>query len=143
MTKQEYMAMSLPFNLKCVFDYGADDQSIEPLTGMTCYCEQPHGIDYDGYIDGCLPILHPLTDLTKPIEHNGEVFVPLSEIIEDDRCDSNVHHLSRMILNLDMKELCLNYPFWVVKKLIEWHFAVGLSEDDYIDVNTLEVNPYK
>ena len=30
--------------------------------------------------DLCLPILHPLSDLTKEIEHNGEKFVPIDKI---------------------------------------------------------------
>lgn len=34
-------------------------------------------------------------------------------------------------------------PFAIIQKLIEWHFAVGLNSDDYIDLNSLETNPYK
>ena len=29
------------------------------------------------------PILHPLSDLTKPITHNGETFVPMEKLCND------------------------------------------------------------
>jgi len=34
-------------------------------------------------------------------------------------------------------------PFIIFQKLIEWHFAIELNDDDYIDVNSLKENPYK
>ena len=36
-----------------------------------------------------------------------------------------------------------NVNFSIVQKLIEWHFAIGLEDSDYIDINTLPDNIYK
>jgi len=118
MTKQEFMAMSLPYGLYCSVSNGKVNYN----------CVRQTNVDYalefhDKKIVSC-PILYPLSDLTKEINHKGKKIVPLSEIIEDERCNGDVQHLSGMILNLDMKELCLNYPFWAVQKLVEWHFIL-------------------
>ena len=138
MTKQEFMAMSLPYNLYCSVSDGKVNYN----------CVRQNNVDYalefhDNLIVSC-PILYPLSDLTKEIQHQGKKIVPLSEIIEDDRCNSDVQHLSRMILNMDIKELCLNYPFWVVQKLVEWHFDIALliEKREAININTLHQNPY-
>ena len=138
MTKQEFMAMSLPYNLYCSVSNGKVNYN----------CVRQNNVDYalefhDNLIVSC-PILYPLSDLTKEIQHQGKKIVPLSEIIEDDRCNGDVQHLSRMILNMDMKELCLNYPFWVVQKLVEWHFDIALliEKREAININMLHQNPY-
>lgn len=138
MTKQEFLAISLPYGLHCSVRNGKVNYD----------CVRQNNVDYAlEFHDKTIvsyPILYPLSDLTKDIQHNGLKIVPLSEIIEDERCNSDVQHLSRMILNLDMKELCLNYPFWVVQKLVEWHFDVALliEKGQAININTLSKNPY-
>ncbi len=76
-------------------------------------------------IDKLKPILHPLSDLTKEIEHNGERFVPMSK--------SGRTWLNSGIPNME------NEPYWFIKKLLEWHFDVhDLIKDGLaIDINTL------
>lgn len=78
-----------------------------------------------------LPILHPLSDLTKEIEVNGEKFVPNKKIqwLFEEYFD-----YSEYILN---GKLCFNK----MEKLFEWHFDVfGLIEKDLaIDINTIEL----
>lgn len=67
------------------------------------------------------PILRPLSDLTKEIEHNGEKFVPSEKL---------AFHL----FEKSDREYYLNggingVPFWVSQKYFEWHFDVfGLIE---------------
>lgn len=77
------------------------------------------------------PILHPLSDLTKEIEINGEKFVPVVEImkIKDNGDWLGVQH----------KKIEEN-PFYVVKKLQEWHFDIDdlIGKKLAIDINTLE-----
>jgi hypothetical protein len=138
MTKQEFMAMSLPYSLYCSVSNGKVNYD----------CVRQNNVDYalefhDKLIVSC-PILYPLSGLTKEIDHNGFKIIPLSEIIKDDRFNSDVQHLTRMILNMDMKELCLNYPFWVIQKLVEWHFDIALliEKGQAININTLSKNPY-
>ena len=89
--------------------------------------------------------LRPLSDLTKEIEHKGGGIVPIDYlwfmvIGTDDDCYSKE----------DFYELIESgyiklYPFCVVQHLIEWHFDIAdlISKGEAIDVNTLEVNPYK
>jgi len=140
MNKQEFLAMSIFSNLKYL-----DNNNI--IVNLHCI-DNGVGLVNFGWGDAksfneVKPILRPLSDITKEIEHESEKFVPLSEITEDERCNSDIQHLSRMIINLKMNELVLNYPFWVVQKLVEWHFAVGLDKSEYVDVNSLSENPYK
>ena len=138
MTKQEFMAMSLPYGLYCSISNGK----------VNYECVRQKNVDYALEFHDKLivsyPILYPLSDLTKEIDHNGFKIIPLSEIIKDDRFNSDVQHLTRMILNMDMKELCLNYPFWVIQKLVEWHFDIALliKKRQAININTLSKNPY-
>jgi len=138
MTKQEFMAMSLPYSLYCSVSNGK----------LNYDCVRQNNVDYALEFHDKLivsfPILYPISDLTKEIVHNGLKMIPLSEIIEDDRCNSDIQHLSRMIINLEMKELVLNYPFWVVQKLVEWHFDIALliEKRQAININTLDKNPY-
>lgn len=136
MTKQEFLAMSLPYGLYC------------SVSKVDYLCVKQTNVDYAlEFHDNLIvsyPILYPLSDITKEIQHHGKKFIPLSEIIEDDRCNSDVQHLSQMILNLDVKDLCLNYPFWVVQKLVEWHFDVAglIKKRQAVNINTLTSNPY-
>ena len=78
MKKEEFLAFSLPYGLKLK----GFDGSIAILTNGS-------GIDFGRYSlewvlrsNKCKPILHPLSDLTKEIEHNGEKFVPIIILAE-------------------------------------------------------------
>lgn len=77
-------------------------------------------------------VKHPLSDLTKEIEVNGEKFVPIEKI--------SIH-----LFDIDTRNYILDghtnaMPFWVIKMLLEWHFDIyGLIENDLaIDINALE-----
>ncbi len=76
------------------------------------------------------PILHPLSDLTKEIDHNGEKFVPVVEImkIKDGGEWISVQY-----------QPIKNNPYWVIEKLYEWHFDIHglIGEGLAIDINTL------
>lgn len=83
------------------------------------------------YIYQCKPILRPLSDLTKEMEHNGEKFVPF--------------HRLNCYTKFTKSDLGTIKDFWhcrnyiVVEKLFEWHFDVfGLIDSNLaIDLNTL------
>lgn len=74
------------------------------------------------------PILRPLSDLTKEIEHNGEKFVPV------DRLEWNSYD------HIIKKGMCDNVGYQYMIKLFEWHFDVfGLIEKGLaIDINTIQ-----
>lgn len=74
------------------------------------------------------PILRPLSDLTKEIEHNGEMFIPCEQFSYDMEC---------MLRLGDVDTGC--QPYSLIQKLIEWHFDIfGLIDKDLaIDINNL------
>ena len=59
------------------------------------------------------PILRPLSDLTKEIEHNGELFIPLYKLIKEDKAFTTD-------FSFGYKELKVS----VYEFLLEWHFDV-------------------
>ena len=96
--------------------------------------------EYDNFLNGVFierdlknitPILHPLSDLTKEIEVNGEKFVPLYVL---QRLDKSF--IADFVEVFGVEEC----KFSVVEKLHEWHFdihgliAAGLA----IEINTLK-----
>lgn len=91
------------------------------------------------------PILHPLSDLTKPIEQGGERFVPLDRIKFNNGYQRGL--IERLIELKELHDLDSIHTMFLSSwlKLFEWKFDVfglipaGLA----IDVNTLEINPYK
>lgn len=81
-----------------------------------------------------LPILRPLSDLTKEIELNGEKFVPINEL--KSQCSYAVGcELDKFIVYKNYGDM----HYWIIKKLYEWHFDIhGLIEKGLaIEINTL------
>ena len=85
----------------------------------------------------CKPILRPLSDLTKEIEHNGEKFVPIETLkrLAKNRnynCVEGDYHIKMFELQKEgiftMKNWLQidinNCPYWIMQKLFEWHFDV-------------------
>lgn len=103
-------------------------------------------------IDKFKPILHPLSDFTKEIEHKGEKFVPIDKLLGNFadgfsimynenkyiqvRCNRTKQVVGISFSNPSLKQAL---------KLIEWHFDLAhlIEKGDAIDVNTLDINPYK
>ena len=143
MKKEEFLAISLPFDL--VIAEINDDGVI--VRNSRLYPSRYHDFATHDYYK---PILHPLSDLTKPIEHNGEKFVPIDNIeglfIEgtEDLINQSIEAIEYFIENNFFSRM--EYlPFILIQKLIEWKFDLfgGIDSGDAIDVNTLTENPYK
>lgn len=150
MTKEQFLAMSLPFNtVVCVkYTHKPDSSEYEYLVGLL-----------DGRLitgetkedDPLLPIsdyhilLHPLSDLTKEIEHKGERFIPVLKLLEANCFDINENPLELIEkykgIYFDIDLLSLSDALL----LIEYHFDIcGLIEKgEAIDLNRLNNNPYK
>ena len=65
-------------------------------------------------------ILHPLSDLMKEIEHNGEKFIPSKRIFEEGYGSYTLSYAKDHIEGIS---------FGFMQRLIEWHFDVfGLIE---------------
>ena len=82
-------------------------------------------------------ILYPLSDLIKEIEQNGKKFVPAEILYNDSAGDLNLFENKQRVIR--------GLLYWVIEKLLEWHFDVdGLIDKGLaVDVNTLPKNPYK
>ena len=151
MTKQNFISMSLESGLK--YDIKSDLYQYPTLIGIRKdYLEfNYHGVylsfqkDFVGK-----PILRPLSDLTKEIEHGGEKFVPIDRVAEffiegtEDVLEQSIAAIEYFIENNFFSRM--EYlPFILFQKLIEWHFDTYnlISKNQAIDINTLEINPYK
>lgn len=127
----KHLALYLPYGLKIKVVNGFYKYDIMTLCdkgGLSNVAISTVIDDYEEF----KPILRPLSDLTKEIEHNGEKFVPIDVITNG--------------LNGYEKTLIINQcvipdqlPYYVVKCLHEWHFdTFGLIENNLaVDINTL------
>lgn len=109
-------------------------------------------------LDSIKLILHPLSDLTKEIEVNGEKFVPVNRIKDfynknilewDEQFVIGVYSISLERGSYDTFERIIIFGYDgdishtrydIVQMLLEWHFDVfGLIEKGLaVDINTLE-----
>lgn len=168
MTKQEFLAMSLPHDVKAI-------DTFECIWTIHAYKDALNGLDdnehlsYENFIkeEGHKLILHPLSDLTKEIEHKGEKFVPIIELAKvaftnsrysfklsegldkfvwiDDDWNNFKFYFEGYNFHYNGYNRFIPNQFKLYQKLIEWHFDLAdlISKGDAIDVNTLETNPYK
>ena len=146
MTKQEYIAMSLGKELILQSPYGfrpngKESTGIFRLVHLTgdLYAD----IENKTFPEEFIPVLHPLSDLTKEIEHKGEKFVPIEVLDGKNSGVVGGHELAQMLFEGD-------YAIWNIKYatlqiLLEWKFDIAdlISKGEAIDVNTLDINPYK
>lgn len=88
----------------------------------------------------CMPILRPLSDLTKEIEHNGEKFVPIEKFgTKYSSYESSIYKHTLNECCSDLESFNLLDRIRIIDKLLEWHFDIhGLLENNLaIDKNTL------
>jgi hypothetical protein len=108
------------------------------------------------------PVLRPLSDLTKEIEHNGQRFIPIVDLLKIKHKGWVIEKLNTRYEEIDF-EINYNYAkahfrfmatlsidvwlknlgmqdYWIVEKLTEWHFDVfGLIEKSLaIDINSIK-----
>lgn len=131
MTKQEYMAMSLPYDLQVVNEKGV----------RKTYAAVHYSYEFEPDFEKFTPILRPLSDLTKPIEHKGEKFVPIIKLLENGFFDTRKMSKEEIMSFVGAYLITLNdLPLY-----LQWHFDLfgGIESGEAIDVNTLDINPYK
>lgn len=168
MNKEQFLGASLHTGLK--FDIKSDLYPYPTLVGIRKACLEfnYHGVylsfqkDFVG-----VPVARPLSDLTKPIVHNGETFVPIVELakmaslklkwvvtFEDGQCyiGTDVYQKQyTFFYSISEQSFYINsirdmkhtpYQFKLFQKLIEWHFNIMDESEPFIPV-TEEFNPYK
>lgn len=137
MTKQEFLAMSLPYDVKVIDKFDCI-WTIHPYKDALDKLSDNEHLSYENFIkeEGHRLILRPLSDLTTEIEHKGERFVPINRIKE-----SQYHLFFRGDITSPLEGL----QFSEIRKLIEWHFDLfgGIENKEAINVNDLKTNPYK
>jgi len=113
----------LQYDLKASFY----DNAPELVIGVNVVEETIEGLDFGSaeLDEGFKPILRPLSELTKEIEHNGEKLMPFEicgGILQGNDGEkqylTDLHQFS--LGKIDVRWL----PYWVVDKLFEWHFDV-------------------
>lgn len=143
MNKIEYMAMSLPFGLKCLELQHIGDKNGEIGTFT--------GYEFDMFSiiqDVRMPILRPLSDLTKEIEHKGEKFIPIVELSKlVDRFNNakpvfvEVNSINGLHYEWysEFDNIRRSVPFIFYLKLVEWKFDIGalIEEGEAVDFHTL------
>jgi hypothetical protein len=137
MTKQEFMAFSLPYGLKCK-ELGLNEIfTLNPKLYSL--------IELLNWSNAYQPLLRPLSDLNKPIEHKGEKFIPLHKLLEVSNFD--LSKMSEREITGYMGMLSTPYLINIcdLPLYLQWHFDLfgGIESGEAIDVNTLEINPYK
>lgn len=149
MTKQEFLAASLPYGLKLQFKEREEKycrkQVIGTLGGIysdgTIVCHDT----VNAYPAKFKSVLHPLSDLTKTIVHKGKEFVPLIELLKNGFFDTSemskeeIMSFVKVYSYIDLISLN-DLPLY-----LQWHFDLfgGIESGEAIDVNTLPENPYK
>jgi len=124
----KHLASYLPYELK---GYYLDSEVLGTVvkletyrvSGRTVYGNKVPIGDRISYFK---PILRPLSDLTKEIEHNGERFIPNDRV-----CYWENKELAKTNI-LDM-------PYKWILRLFEWHFDIFdlIGHNLAIDINTL------
>lgn len=115
----EILSQYLPHRLKGIFQFNDEKcvlVSIDYFRNKISVFGKTLWNDLD--VSEFKPLLRPLSDLTKEIEHNGERFVPIeriSEMLGVDIITDEKHHL---IAPITLE------PYNVVRQLCEWHIDV-------------------
>ena len=141
MNKEQFLTMSLPHEL-----YAKRKNAGILKYNSMAYCNEFEIDKNNPAMECCIPVCHHLSDLTKPIEHNGEMFVP-AEKIRHLRTGSQyeITTIGFFSLNYGMKHEYNTLPFEIIEWLIIHHFDIAglIDKGEAIDVNTLPENPYK
>lgn len=135
--KIEHLSAYLPYGLKMEFLNYPMGRHFRTLQ-LDC------GHDFNVYLQNnwIRPLLRPLSDLTKEIEHNGERFVPIERLACLYDFELSDRYFIRMYIDGGYTTSLLELPYILVQKLLEWHFNVfNLPEDLYVDINTLTTHP--
>lgn len=166
----EHIAPYLPYGLKCQV---TDKGELKIATLNAIYTDNTYVfsdiIESEQGFEDIKPILRPLSDLTKEIEHNGERFVPIVELFQlsyqdiyEHRFNGDTTILSSKYLAAQFQEDGWSYGFTVelptqfqmtangdqltisnfdlYQKLFQWHFDTQGLIDSGLAININEIN---
>ena len=136
MKKEEFLAMSLPYELKAIYT-PCDEPYYIVEFGPSRYSLMVDKVyDYK-------PILRPLSELEEILLSEFEKYhknIDCDNEIIDLFCEEHIK-TSDLITEVIIENIPFNTVFWMVKN----HFDVAglIEKGEAIDVNTLPENPYK
>ena len=176
MTNEQFLAMSIDTQLKFIhcpygISNGVSDIKSNLVNGYHRFIHNVNSksgrIIHLTSLKDYKSILHPLSDLTKPITHKGETFVPMLRLAQikvskglfedkgptiDFKCKIVEKSFGKLAKCTKLDEwvimISLSEPeradFWIIQTLIEWHFDIAglIEKSEAIDVNTLDKNTY-
>lgn len=146
----KHLAPYLPYGL-CVWD-GTGELVLDGMTsGHVSLIRDVFDteIKWSNFRNWHKPILRPLSDLNKEIEHNGERFVPIKTlrskyglcILDSENMGTTVDGLYKLVPN-QYSNLIIDCQDWleILNLLHEWHFDTnGLIDKGLaVDINILD-----
>jgi len=145
MNKQKFLAMSLPYGLAVLSQCDFDNDDFDEICIYKTYHYREEFEQKTAVSDIQLPIIYPMSDITKEIEHNGEKFVPLVKLLENSCFD-----VERMSIE-EIREYEVSFKMLDMITLnelhlyLKWHFDIAglIEKGEAIDVNSLSENTYK
>jgi len=140
MTKYEFISMSLPYGLKVL---RKDNKTVLRIVGIdpvNIFFYENMRYTYGSLIE-CNIILRPLSDLTKEKINNGVSYYDYiwHEIVCSDSDSYDYYELLESIMCIE------SAPFAIIQYLVKNHFDIAnlIESGEAIDVNQLQINPYK
>lgn len=132
----EHIAPYLPYGLNTQYRLGDVIGHLEGYKADEIRDKKLVADNVDFVMHFCKPILRPLSDLTKQIEINGEVYEPNMEL-GSEAFDEDFEYFTFS----DRKMTPEDWSYSDVSLLFEWHFDVfGLIEKGLaIDFNQLKL----
>jgi len=138
-----HLGRRLAYGLKSLGYYPSGTENIQDVTTLNVL----NLLDHDSRRQ---PILRPLSDLTKPITHKGETFVPIEKLNELFGWQE-VYLVNYVNSGLGWKieqsfastAIPFSNYYGAINKLLEWHFHLDEPEGTWVDVNTVDVSPYQ
>jgi len=131
----KHLAPYLPYQLKMVDETMIHDELWYCNKYDVVLYTSEYEVGYGHYDYEALehkPILRPLSDLTKEIEHNEEKFVPTDKLA--------IHLFDDTTASCIISGNINGIPYWVMEKLFEWHFDVFRLIDEGLAININKLN---
>lgn len=134
--KIEYLSPYLPYGLNVLRPDGRTILRVFGITEDRIIFSEPDKNDWTyGHLSIAKPILRPLSDLTKEIEHNGEKFI-FSDVYLGNKKIKQIIGEEYSTFNNFLNDV----DYSSIQLLFKYHFDVfGLIDENLaIDINTLK-----
>lgn len=129
--KLKHLAPYLPYKLKVIIYYGWPSQNIKTMMGISF--NKILTIRINNYSSTSearkfIPILHPLSDLTKQMKINGQKFVPIIELAKIADCHFKVIPEVDKVVSFE-EDFCKIIQVWYKDKTYSsFELAYGIEE---------------